>query len=107
LSFYSPHIFACNNKRPDDHPRGSCGAKGSEGLRQYLRDKLKAAGLNEARANAAGCMDQCENGPALVVYPEGIWYRAATTQDIDRIVDEHLVGGNIVSDLRLTERVKK
>ncbi|MDB5478011.1 MAG: fdx4 2, partial [Alphaproteobacteria bacterium] len=74
----------CTNRRPDDHPRGSCGARNAEALRQYLREKLKSAGLNDARANMAGCMDQCENGPVLVIYPQGIWYRAATTQDIDR-----------------------
>jgi len=106
-AFYSPHIFVCTNKRPDDHPRGSCGGKNSEALRQYLREKLKAAGLTEARANVAGCLDQCENGPALVIYPEGIWYRAADTQSIDKIVDEHLIGGRIVSELQLTERFKK
>lgn len=119
MSFYAPHIFCCTNKRPDDHPRGSCGAKNAEALRQYLRDKLKSvaddprssseavAQIKNARANVAGCMDQCENGPVMVVYPEGVWYRAATTADIDRIVAEHIVGGKIVTDLRLTDKVKK
>lgn len=107
MSFYSPHIFVCTNKRPDDNPRGSCGAKNSEALRQYLRERLKAAGLHEARANVAGCLDQCENGPVLVIYPEGIWYRASDMQAIDRIVDEHLVQGRIVESLQLTEKVKK
>lgn len=107
MTFYSPHIFSCTNKRPDDHPRGCCGTKGGEALRQYWREKLKAAGLDNARANASGCLDQCENGPVVVIYPEGIWYRAATTQDIDRIIAEHLVGGKVVADLQLIERVKK
>lgn len=106
MSFYEPHIFMCTNKRPDDHPRGSCGGRNAEALRQYLRDKLKSANITNGRANMAGCMDQCENGPVLVVYPEGIWYRAASTMDIDRIVEEHFVGGNIVVDLQLTQRVK-
>ncbi len=106
MSFYDPHIFMCTNRRPDDHPRGSCGGQNAEALRQYLRDKLKTAGVENARANMAGCLDQCENGPVLVVYPEGIWYSAKTTQDIDRIVEEHFVGGTVVSDLQLTKRVK-
>jgi len=106
MNFYDPHIFMCTNRRPDDHPRGSCGARDGEMLRQYLRDKLKDANVESARANMAGCMDQCENGPVLVVYPEGIWYRAATKADIDRIVDEHFIGGSIVTDLQLTKRVK-
>lgn len=107
MSFYDPHIFACTNTRPADHPRGSCGGRNAEALRQYMREKLKSAGLNNARANMSGCLDQCENGPVLVIYPEGIWYRAATTADIDRIVEEHLVGGVIVSDLQITEKIKK
>lgn len=103
---YDPHLFMCTNRRPDDHPRGSCGARNSEALRQYLREKMKDTGIENARANVAGCMDQCENGPVLVVYPEGVWYRAATTADIDRIVEQHLRDGHIVTDLQLTQRVK-
>jgi len=106
MSFYNPHIFCCTNTRPADHPRGSCGGRNAEALRQYMREKLKTAGLPNARANMAGCMDQCENGPVLVVYPEGIWYRAETTADIDRIVEDHLVGGKIVTDLQLTQRIR-
>ena len=106
MSFYDPHIFMCTNRRPDDHPRGSCGARDAEMLRQYLRDKLKTSNVANARANMAGCMDQCENGPVLVIYPEGIWYRASTKQEIDRIVEEHLVGGKIVTDLQVTERIR-
>jgi (2Fe-2S) ferredoxin len=106
MTFYDPHIFMCTNRRPDDHPRGSCGARDAEALRQYLREKLKSAGVTNGRANMAGCMDQCENGPVLVVYPEGTWYTAKTREDIDRIVDEHLVGGNIVTGLQLTERLR-
>ena len=72
-----------------------------------MREKVKTAGLSDARVNMAGCMDQCENGPVLVVYPEGIWYSAKTTADIDRIVDGHLVGGKIISDLQLTAKIKR
>lgn len=105
--FYSPHIFACTNTRPADHPRGSCGGNGAEALRQYMREKLKEAGLTDARANMAGCMDQCEKGPVIVVYPEGIWYSVPDKQAVDRIIAEHLVGGNIVTDLQLTEKIKR
>jgi (2Fe-2S) ferredoxin len=76
-----------------------------------MRDKLKAAGIEDerlknARANMAGCMDQCENGPVFVVYPEGIWYSLKTQEDIDRVINEHLIGGNIVTDLQLTTRIR-
>ena len=111
MSFYNPHIFACTNRRPDDHPRSSCGARNAEALRQYMRDRFKTLGIEEerlktARANMAGCMDQCENGPVFVVYPEGIWYSLKTNQDIDRVIQEHLIDGNIVTELQLTERIR-
>lgn len=107
MSFYNPHVFCCTNRRPDDHPRGSCAARGGEELRQYLKEKMKQAGVPQTRINAAGCLDQCENGPVLVVYPEGIWYRAQTRADIDRIVTEHFIGGVVVADLQLTQKVQK
>lgn len=106
MTLYDPHIFMCTNRRPDDHPRGSCGARDGEALRQYLREKLKSANVENARANMAGCMDQCENGPVLVIYPEGIWYRASSKTDIDRIVEQHLVSGKIVTELHIVQRVK-
>ncbi len=99
---YKKHVFVCTNRRPDDHPRGSCAQKGSEDLRARFKDALKKRGLaREMRANAAGCLDTCEHGCSVVVYPDGVWYGKVTPEDVDEIVDEHLVNGRVVERLRM------
>ncbi len=84
--FYNHHIFCCTNLRPDGHKRGSCAAKGSEGLRNYMKEKAKELGLEGTRVNTAGCLDRCELGPVIVSYPEGHWYSAKTRDDVDAIL---------------------
>jgi (2Fe-2S) ferredoxin len=97
------HLFVCENRRPDDDPRGSCAAKGSTSLRAALKEELKRRGLKGriARANAAGCLDACEHGPTIVVYPEGVWYGGVTAADVPEIVESHLVQGRPVERLRI------
>ena len=78
--FYKHHIFMCTNVRPEGHPRGSCSARaepagGVEKLRAYAREKARELGIEDIRCNAAGCLDRCEFGPNMVIYPEGVWYR--------------------------------
>lgn len=99
--YYETHVFFCTNERPDGHPRGCCKAKGSEKLRNYMKAKAKELGLDRIRINSAGCLDRCELGPTLVVYPEGIWYRCESTEDVDRVLLEHLKNGNPIKDLML------
>lgn len=91
--FFRVHVFCCTNQRPDGHTRGSCAAKGSVKLRDYMKARAKELGLDDVRINTAGCLDRCEEGPAIVVYPEGIWYSAKTPADIDEILQKHLVEG--------------
>lgn len=100
--YYRIHAFVCTNRRPDDHPRGSCAGRGSEPLRDYLKAQAKAKGVGGVRVNAAGCLDRCELGPVLVIYPEGIWYSFTSHDDIDEIIDTHLLGGGRVARLMLT-----
>src|SRR6185436_8956225 len=78
--FYEKHLFFCNNQRAEGHPRGSCNARaaelgGVEKLRGYAREKAKQLGIDNIRCNGAGCLDRCELGPNMVIYPEGVWYR--------------------------------
>lgn len=101
--FYTCHIFVCCNKRPDSHPRGSCAAAGSEKLRDYMKARMKELGVRQSRVNSAGCMERCEFGPALVIYPEGVWYRPTSAADIDEILDLHVMQGHRVPRLMLTE----
>jgi (2Fe-2S) ferredoxin len=104
--FYERHIFMCNNVRPDGHPRGCCMARaesagGFDKLRGYAREKARQAGVQNIRFNAAGCLDRCEYGPNMVIYPEGVWYRFESQADIDEIIETHLKGGGRVTRLML------
>lgn len=99
--YFDAHIFVCCNRRPDGHKRGSCAARGSEALRDYMKARVKEAGVPQARVNMAGCLDRCEDGPCLVIYPAGVWYRIETRADVDRIIADHLLEGGRAEDLRL------
>ena len=104
--FYSRHIFMCNNVRPEGHPRGCCMARaeaagGFDKLRGYAREKARQLGIENVRFNAAGCLDRCEFGPNMVIYPEGVWYRFESQSDIDEILETHLKEGGRVERLML------
>ena len=105
--YYRTHIFCCTNERPDGHPRGCCKARGSEKLRDYMKKRATALGLKDIRVNLAGCLDRCELGPVMVIYPEGIWYSYRTEEDVDEILDVHLVKGGRVERLMLQPEDRK
>lgn len=99
---YERHIFVCENARPDGHPRGCCAARGAAAVRARFRQLVQEHGLaSRVRANLAGCLDQCEHGVTLVVYPEGVWYGGVTLEDVDEIFTRHILGGEIVERCRL------
>ena len=100
--FYSSHVFCCTNRRPDGHKRGSCAARGSEQLRNYMKVQAKEMGLEpDIRINSAGCLERCELGPTLVIYPEGVWYTFQTKEDVDEILQTHVIDGGRVERLML------
>ncbi len=99
--YYRKHVFCCVNERPDDHPRGCCKLKGSVRLRNYLKARAKELGLDDVRVNQSGCLDRCELGPTMVIYPEGVWYSYASAEDIDEILQVHLVEDGRVERLLL------
>jgi (2Fe-2S) ferredoxin len=102
MSFYSHHIFFCTNERDDGRP--SCGHRCSSDLRDYAKKKIKALGLNgqgRVRVNNAGCLDRCDAGPVVVVYPEEVWYRIDSKEDVDAVIAEHVQGGKVVERLRV------
>lgn len=107
--YYERHIFCCVNVRPDGHPRGCCSARGSVELRNYLKAKAKDMGVKKLRVNQSGCMERCELGPTMVIYPEAVWYTYGSTDDVDEILERHIIGGEIVERLRLDvdQRVPK
>jgi (2Fe-2S) ferredoxin len=99
--FYEAHVFCCTNERPAGHPRGCCKAKGSEKLRDYMKARAKEFGLTRVRINTSGCLDRCELGPTMVIYPEGVWYHVETRDDVDEVLQRHLIEGGRVERLML------
>lgn len=99
--FFKTHIFCCTNERPAGHKRGCCKEKGAEDLRNYLKARVKEEGIDGVRVNNAGCLDRCELGAVMVVYPEGTWYTYKTRDDVDEIINSHLKGGVPVARLVL------
>ncbi len=99
---FQRHVFVCINERPPDHPKGSCKARCGVEVRDRLKAELGARGIAKiVRANNAGCLDQCEHGVTMVVYPEQVWYGAVTVDDIPEIVEKHVIGGEAVERLMI------
>ena len=99
---FEAHIFVCCNRRPDGHSRGSCAERGSERLRDYMKARAKELGLPGIRVNTAGCLDRCEQGPCVVIYPEGVWYKIETNADVDAILERHVRDGGRVPALMIS-----
>ena len=101
---FKHHLFICTNSRAEDHPRGSCDPKQTGDLHRAFKTKLALRGLKGTiRANKSGCLDQCEHGPTVVVYPDEVWYSVKATEDVDEIIESHIVNGNPVERLRIAE----
>jgi (2Fe-2S) ferredoxin len=104
MPHYDRHVFICTNRRDPSNPKGSCAQKGSEAIRDEFKKLVFERGLKgRVRANQSGCLDQCEHGPTVVVYPEQVWYRVPNVEDVREIVDSHLVGGRPVERLRIQD----
>ena len=102
MSYYKHHVFFCLNQR--DPPEACCANHDAEGMRAYAKSRIKELGLSgegRIRINTAGCLDRCEEGPVIVVYPDETWYTYVDKHDIDEIIDEHLVHGRIVERLKI------
>ncbi len=99
--YYRAHVFCCTNERPPGHPRGCCKDKGAVRLRNYMKARAKELGLEGVRVNVAGCLDRCELGPTMVIYPEGVWYRCRTIGDVEEVLQVHVIGGGRVAHLLL------
>ena len=100
---FSKHIFICENKRPDGHPRGCCADTRSMEIRQHFKARLKELGLNaDIRANSAGCLDACEFGVSVVVYPEQIWYGAVKHDDVEEIIQSQIITNIPVERLKIS-----
>ena len=102
MSYYKHHVFFCCNQR--EPGENCCQNHKADELRDYAKNRVKALGLagkGKVRVNKAGCLDRCDEGPVIVVYPEEIWYTYVDKADIDEIVEEHLKHGRVVERLRI------
>ncbi len=102
MSFYQHHVFICTNQR-DDGKQHCCECNAAE-IRQYAKQKCKDLGIHghgNVRINSAGCLDRCNEGPVMVIYPDETWYTYVDKQDIDEIIEKHLIKGEVVERLRL------
>ena len=94
---FERHVFVCLNQREPGHPRGCCAEKNSRQIREQLKTRIKQLGIaGRIRINESGCLDQCGNGPMMVVYPEGVWYAHVKPEDCKEIIESHLVGAEPV-----------
>jgi len=102
MSYYQKHVFFCTNQR--EPGAACCGNHQAQEMRDYAKARIKKLHLDgpgKIRINSAGCLDRCDRGPVIVVYPEEVWYTYVDQSDIDEIVDEHLVHGRVVERLKI------
>lgn len=94
---FEKHIFICENRREPGHPRGCCSDKDSIEIRELFKKRLKELGFNsKIRANSSGCLDACEFGPTVVVYPEQVWYGGIKPEDVEEIIQSHIINNKPV-----------
>ena len=101
-SYYQHHVFFCLNERKNGE--ACCAQHNAMAAFDRCKALVKEAGLagpGGVRVNKAGCLDRCDNGPVLVVYPEAVWYSYVDNEDIEEIIQEHLVNGRVVKRLRI------
>jgi (2Fe-2S) ferredoxin len=100
MAYYSHHVFFCTNQR--DNGKQCCNDCGANEARDYAKQRIKELGLSgesKVRINNAGCLDRCERGPVIVVYPEETWYTYVDKEDVEEIITEHIQNGRVVERL--------
>ncbi|MBF0159251.1 MAG: (2Fe-2S) ferredoxin domain-containing protein [Magnetococcales bacterium] len=96
------HVFVCMNQRPDGHPKGSCRTSGSASVIEAFSTEIeKRGGFDQIQLTGTFCMGPCNQGPTVVVYPDGVWYGRVTARDVVDICDQHFDQGKPVERLML------
>lgn len=97
---YKKHVFICTNTK--EAGKKCCGEERGMALVQAFKDEIRNRGLQtQMRAQKTGCLDACNFGPSLVVYPEGTYYGNVQLSDVTEIVEKHLLGDEPVERLVL------
>ncbi len=102
MGVYRHHVFFCTNQR--EPGEACCADFDARSMRDYVKARTKELGIHgegHIRINIAGCLGRCELGPVVVVYPEEVWYTYVDKDDLDEIIEEHLVHGRVVERLRI------
>jgi (2Fe-2S) ferredoxin len=103
-SYYKYHVFFCINQRTDGRP--CCQDNRAAEMRDYMKKKIKKSGQSgkgQIRVNTAGCLDRCDLGPVIVIYPQDIWYTYLDEEDIDEIIESLSTDGRPIERLLLVE----
>ena len=104
-SKFDKHIFICTNDRGSDHPRGDCVRCGGLDIRMRFVHLINKNGLKgKVRANKSGCLDVCEIGPAIVIYPQNIWYTGISIDNVDEIFEKSILEDEVVKHLVSNEQ---
>lgn len=101
---FKKHILICTNERSEGDSRRSCGRCGGHELRMRLLALIQEHGLKgQVRANKTHCLDVCELGPAIVIYPDNLWYVGITPADLDAIFAQSILADNYIPEQVATE----
>ena len=104
---FQKHLFICINERTPDHPKGCCALRGSTDLLDFAKKRVHEMGLKgKVRVNKAGCLDACQYGPTMVVYPDDVWYSPKNAEDIEEILKEHVQNNRTVERLLILFKKK-
>ncbi len=96
---FKKHVLVCTNEKPLH-----CAEKGGLQLLDAFREEVKKKNLqSEIYVTKTGCTSQHHCGPAVIIYPDGVWYKEVKPSDVTEIIESHLVGGKIVERIHNKE----
>lgn len=94
------HIFVCTSSRPTGQQKGMCHSKEGVDILMKFIEEIEDRELDgEVLVSNTGCFGICEKGPIVVVYPDNIWYKTVTVDDVEDIIEQHIEGGSPVARL--------
>ena len=102
MYFYPRHAFICTNQTADGS--ACCEDHNAMAMVTYAKGRLKELGMfgpSKGRLNKSGCMGRCAVGPVLVVYPDEVWYTYVDKEDVEEIIQEHLINGREIPRLKI------